>query len=144
MERGFETRSCSSLQCPNYLAYYYYCNHTRKYDHKGKGVRLKLQGSSRLGYHCTAYMRVRQYTSGLVEAEVCDYHLHEKKLAHLPLNESTRKMIVAKLHEGVAISSILDYIRDNVQEQVGHRELANHQDIRNICHQYNIKLHPND
>ena len=154
-KEGFETRPCSSFvqhsspkQCTNYLTYYYYCNRTGRYDYKRKGVRsLKLQGSSKLGYHCTAYMRVRQYKSGLVEAEVCDYHLHEKKLAHLPLNESTRKMIVAKLHEGVAISSMLDYIHDNVQVQIGHRELVNRQDIRNICYQCNIegiKLHPDD
>ena len=154
-KEAFETKSsssfvlhCSPKQCANYLTYYYYCNRTGKYDHKGKGARsLKLQGSSKLGSHCTAYMRVRQYTSGLVEAEVCDHHLHEKQLAHLPLDDSTRKMIVAKLHEGVTISSILDFIRNNVQEQIGRRELVNRQDIHNICHQYNIegiKFHPDD
>ena len=53
-----------------------------------------------------------------------NYHLHEKQLAHLPLNESTRKMVIAKLHEGAAISSILDFVRDNVWEQMGRRELV--------------------
>ena len=73
--------------------------------------------------------------------------MHEKQLAHLPLNESTRKMVIAKLHEGAAISSIFDFVRDNVREQMGRRELVTRQDIHNICHQYNIEginLHPDD
>ena len=137
--------NCSPKQRDDYLVYYYYCNRTGQYITKGKGKRsLKLQGSSKLGYHCTAYMKVREHTSG---TEVCDFHNHEKQLGHLLLNESSRKIIAAKLSEGVSISSILDYIRDNVEEQMGRRELISRQDIHNIRRQYNIEgieLHAND
>ena len=53
---------------------------------------MKLQGSSKLRHYFSAYMKVREYTSdGLEVEEMCDYHTHEKQLAHLPLPESTRK-----------------------------------------------------
>ena len=139
---------CSPKQRENYLIYYYYCNRTGQYNGKGKQVRsLKQQGSSKLGYHCSAYMKVKEYVSGKVEAEICDHHIHEKLVAHLPLPESCRKMIAAKLNDGVSVSSILDFVRENVEGQMGRRELVNRQDITNISHQYNIqgiKLHADD
>ena len=45
------------------------------------------------------------------------------------------------------MSSILDYIRDDIEGQIGYRELTNCQDIQNIRRQYNIEgiqLHTND
>jgi len=112
--------NCSPKQRSDYIVYYYYCNRTGQYTAKGKGNRsLKIQGTSKLGYHCTAYMKVKEHTSGSVEVEACDFHNHEKQLGHLLLPESTRKTIAAKLSEGVSISSILDYIRDNVEGQLG-------------------------
>jgi len=68
-------------------------------------------------------MKVKEYTSGSVEVEACDFHNHEKQLGHLPL---PRKTIAIKLSEGVSISSILDYITDKIEGQMGRRELTNH------------------
>ena len=97
----------SPKQRENYVIYYYYCNRTGKFKQKGTGKRsLKQQGTSKLGGHCTAYIRVKEYESGEVEAKICDHHIHEKELVHLPLSDSVRKMIAAKLQEGVSISSI--------------------------------------
>ena len=131
---------CSPKQRDNYIIYYYYCNRTGKFTSKGHGKRsLKQQGTSKIGGHCTAYIRVKEFESGEVEAEMCDHHIHEKKLVHLPLSDSVKKMIAAKLQDGVSISSVMDFIRDNVEGQLGRRELVTHQDIRNIQHQYNIE-----
>ena len=131
---------CSPKQRDNYIIYYYYCNRTGKFTSKGHGKRsVKQQGTSKIGGHCTAYIRVKEFESGEVEAEICDHHIHEKKLVHLPLSDSVKKMIAAKLQDGVSISSVMDFIRDNVEGQLGRRELVTHQDIRNIQHQYNIE-----
>ena len=130
----------SPKQRDNYIIYYYYCNRTGTFTSRGNGKRsLKQQGTSKLGGYCTAYIRVKEYECGKVEAEICDHHMHEKKLVHLPLSDSVRKMIAAKLQDGVSVSSILDFIRDNVEGQLGRRELITHQDICNIRHQYNIE-----
>ena len=130
----------SPKQRDNYIIYYYYCKRTGKFTSRGSGKRsLKQQGTSKLGGYCTAYIRAKEYECGKVETEICDHHVHEKKLVHLPLSDSTRKMIAAKLQDGVSVSSILDFIRENVEGQLGRRELITHQDVRNIGHQYNIE-----
>ena len=49
-------------------------------------------------------MKAKEYASGGLEVEVCDYHTHEKQLAHL--------------NDGVSISSILDFVRDNVDRNM--------------------------
>ena len=108
---------------------------------------MKLQGTSKLGHCCSAYMKAKEYESGGLEVEICDYHTHEQQLAHLPLPESTRKMVAAKLNDGVSVSSILDFVRDNVEARLGRKELLSRQDIHNIRQQYNIegiKLHADD
>jgi len=79
------------------------------------------------------------YSSGEVEAEICDHHIHEKQPAHLPISESLCETIASKLQDGVSPSSIFNFIRDNVEGQLGRRELINQQDIRNIGQQYNIE-----
>lgn len=64
-------------------------------------------------------MKVKEHISGKVQAEICHCHTYEKQVAHLPLPESCRKMIAAKLNDEVSVSSILD-------GQMGRRELINH------------------
>lgn len=140
---------CAPKKRLHYLCYYYYCNRSGSFNSRGKGKRsLKLQGSSKIGSNCIAFIRARQQdSSGEVEAEICDYHLHEAQLAHLRLPESTRQMIAAKLHDGVSINAILDSIRDGVHDIVGRAELTCRQDIHNIRQQYNIEgiqYHKND
>ncbi|XP_019853060.1 PREDICTED: uncharacterized protein LOC109582660 [Amphimedon queenslandica] len=134
----------------DHSCYYYYCNRSGVYHLRGKGKRaLKLQGSSnKVDGYCVAYIRACRYTSGAVTVEICDHHLHESQLAHIPLPESTRHMIAAKLQDGVEIQAILDSIRDGVEgAEIGRSELINRQDIHNIRHQYNIEgiqYHSND
>ena len=78
--------------------------------------------------------------------KVCRHLVHEVQLAHLCLPDSIRAMVVAKLSDGVTISTILDSVRDNV-EGIDRTALLCYQDVHNIKHQYNIertKLHEND
>ena len=61
----FEKTSNSTFvlhSAPNNLAdhqcYYIYCNRSGTYNSRGKGKRsLQLQGSSKIGRHCIAYIR---------------------------------------------------------------------------------------
>ena len=132
-----------------YQSYYYYCNRTGHYFSKGKGKRgLKIQGSSKLDAHCTAFIRAKKYDDGCVEVTMCEHHTHETQLAHLHLPQSTKEMVAAKLADGVTINSIIDSVRDNVSKGTLFRKhLLCRQDVHNICNQYNlegVKLHGND
>ena len=128
------------------MGYKFYCNRTGNYSSRGEGKRgLKIQGTSKLGMHCTAYIRAKKYSSE-VSVEMCGQHIHETQLAHLHLPDSTWQMIAAKLSDGVTISTILNSIRNNLDE-IDRTALLCRQDVHNISHQYNIegiKLHAND
>ena len=106
----------SPKQRVDYTCYYYYCNRTGQYNSKGKSKRnLKIQGTSKIGCHCTAY-KSTEYLSGEVFAEICNHHTHPIELGHLKLSDSVRQMIAAKLSDGVTISAILDSVRDSVEK----------------------------
>ena len=78
--------------------WYYYCNRAGKYKPRGAGVRqLKMQGSSKIGEQCTAHIKVSEKKSGEVNVQYCGYHTHPVSLGHLPLPDSTRKFVAAKL-----------------------------------------------
>jgi hypothetical protein len=144
----FVLNSSPKQRAGGYLCYYYYCNRSGCYTPKGKGKReLKIQRSSKIGSHCTAYIRARKYLeSNEVCVDICDYHIHERELCHLRLPDSLRHTIAAKLNDGVTISTIMDSIRDNV-DKTDRAILACCQDVHNVRHQYNmdgIKLHAND
>ena len=47
-------------------------------------------------------------------------------------------MIAAKLQDGVSISSILDFIRDNVEGQLGQKELITINQPRHMQHSSSI------
>ena len=88
----------------------------------------------KIGRHCIAYIRARNYLSGNVEIEFCDHHLLKAQLAHLHIPESTKQMIAAKLHDGVSTNAILDCIQDNIHGKIGRAELVTRQDVHNIRH----------
>ncbi|XP_011402771.1 PREDICTED: uncharacterized protein LOC100634557 [Amphimedon queenslandica] len=120
--------------------YYYYSNRSGQYNSKGKGKRnLKIQGTSKIGSHCTAYIRVQKFLSGEVSAEICNHHTHPIELGHLKRFDSVQQMIAAKLSDGVIISAILDSVRDNI-EKIDRTALLCRQDIHNVMHQYNIAV----
>ena len=123
------------------------------YHSKTKEKRaLKLQGSNKLGDHCTAHMKVTQVKGDRsVIVQYCStHHSHEpeNELIHLRMPESQRMCIAAKLLQGVTVDKILDNIQDNVFEEGLQREhLTTRQDVMNIKRQYNIdgiQRHTND
>ena len=72
--------------------YYYYCNRTGQYNSKGKDKRnLKIQGTSKIGGHCTVYIRAQKFLSGEVNAEICNHHTHPIELGHLKIPDSIRQ-----------------------------------------------------
>ena len=65
---------------------YYYCNRTGYYSSRGEGKRrLEIQGTSKCGMHCTAYIRAKKYSSGEVSVEVCGQHIHKNPVGQLHL-----------------------------------------------------------
>ena len=97
-EMELKSSSLSSKQRVDYTCYYYYYNRTGQYNSKGKSKRnLKIQGTSKIGCHCTAYIRAQKYLSGEVFAEICNHHTHPIELSHLKLFDSVRQMIAVKL-----------------------------------------------
>ena len=86
--------------------WYYYCN-------RG-GTKVKEeQGTSKIGFCCTANMKVVQdVLSGDVTVKFCTTHNHTITLGHLPIPDDSRMLIARQLQEGVAIEKIFDNIRD--------------------------------
>lgn len=86
--------------------YYYYCNRSGFYTHKGKGKRLlKAQGSCKLEEYCTAHITAKHLSDLSVEIEYCAVHPnHEIDLAHICIPESVRLSIATKLTQGVKIN----------------------------------------
>ncbi|SMN02430.1 hypothetical protein SPONN_1054 [uncultured Candidatus Thioglobus sp.] len=145
--RQIEASTCSyyvkktaTKQCGNTNHIYLYCNRSGKFFPRGKGKRsLKIQGSSKIGDVCSSYIKVTEKCDdGNVQVEYCSTHNHEKKLAHLPIPDDTRKMIAGKLQLGVKIERIMDDIRYRAANGVGRQHLINRQDIVNIQHKLNI------
>ncbi len=133
-------QQCSSTTSGDDTKWYYYCNRAGKYKPKGTGVRQsKMQGTSKIGQQCTAHMKVLQKKSGEVSVEYCVFHTHDVRLGHLPLPESARKYVAAKLEKGVDISKILNNIRNEVCKSFGRKDLLDRQDILNIKRQLMYK-----
>ena len=133
-------QNCSTQTSGTTKRWYYYCSRSGVYKAKGEGSRnLKLQGSNKIGFACTAHIKVVQNTfTGKVNVEHCETHTHPTQLGHLPLPEETRVLVAQKLKDGVTIDSILDTLRDSVGDTLTRRDLICKQDIRNIKRQYNI------
>ena len=62
-----ETHSSYVLKCApvvtqEYRVSYYYCNRSGKYKPEGHGKRqLKSQGSTKIGFQCSAYIKVSEH-----------------------------------------------------------------------------------
>jgi hypothetical protein len=95
-------------------------------------------------------MKVLQDTvTGNVTVEYCSLHnTHEMDIAHIPLPESVKLDIAAKLHQGVAIDRILDIRECTLKEgNYGPEVLLSKQDIQNLQCQLNLQSiikHSND
>ena len=131
--------------------WYLYCNRSGIGRSQSEGKRItKSQGSCKIGKTCCSFIKVSQnMPSGKVNVQYCSTHInHSAELAHLPIPPDTRKLIAAKLHEGVSIEKILDSVRDTLSDgQIGREQIVSRQDIRNIQRQLNIDSitkHSND
>ena len=127
---------------------YYYCNRTGIYKPEGKGKRqLKSQGSNKIGYQCSAYIRATQIMGRKeVSVRYCLDH-YNLQLAFLRIPEQTRMEIARKLQLGVTTERVLDDIRETCETGINREHLVTRQDIRNIKSQYNIQgnmRHAND
>ena len=129
--------------------YYYYCNRSGQYTTKRNGKRcLMSQGTSKIGNYCTATITARQEANGHVSVVFNSTHTnHAIQLAHLPIPTSVRLQIASKLHQGVKMDEILNFIRDSVVDKMERKHLISKQDVHNIHRQFNIegiKRHKND
>ena len=146
---SFILRSAPATTLDNTTSYYY-CNRTGIYKPEGKGKRqLKSQGSNKIGYQCSAYIRATQLMGRKeVSVRYClDHYNHDLQLAFLRIPEQTRMEIARKLQLGVTIERVLDDIRETCETGINREHLVTRQDIRNIQSQYNIQgimRHAND
>ena len=131
--------------------WYLYCNRSDIGRSQSEGKRItKSQGSCKIGKTRCSFIKVSQnMPSGKVKVQYCSTHInHSAELVHLPIPPDTRKLIAAKLHEGVSIEKILDSVRDTLSDgQIGREQIVSRQDIRNIQRQLNIDSitkHSND
>ena len=103
--------------------WYLYCNRSGIGCSQSEGKRItKSQGSCKIGKTCCSFIKVSQnMPSGKVNVQYCSTHInHSAELAHLSIPPDTRKLIAAKLHEGVSIEKNLDSVRDTLSDgQIG-------------------------
>ena len=131
----------------NSIIDWYRCNRSGTYRPRGTGKRaMKQQGSSKIGGHCTAFMKtISSKDRGNVVVEACLGHTgHEKKLGHLRIPDQLRQEIAGKLAKGVKIESILDEIRNNAGGGIFRDHLVDRKDIINVKHQLNVDLMEKD
>ena len=129
--------------------WYYYCNRSGFYRTTTKGIRqTKSQGSSKIGERCTAHIKaIQDLSSGEVISNCSTHHNHEVNVGHVRLQHDTRMKIAAQLQQGVAITRIVDKIRENTVHGITREHLVTKQDIHNIKNHYNIEgviRHAND
>lgn len=64
---------------------------------------------------------------------------HPKQLAHLPIPDTVKLQIAAKLQQGVSVQAVLDWIRESEGEKLGRQHLVNQQEVHNIRRKLNLK-----
>ena len=130
---------------------YLYCNRFGSTRFRGKGERhIKVQGSCKAGKTCIANMKIKEDVTGKVIVDYCSTHTgHSIQLCHLPIPDSIKHTISAKLHQGVSVDKILDDIRNDLitKKSIGREHLIQRQDILNLQKEINIhgiRKHAND
>ena len=124
-----------------YKTLWFYCNRSGDTRKRGAGKRsMKIQGSSKMNEHCSAFMKVMQdNTTKTVEVQHSLTHIgHNMKFGHLRMSEELRTSIAGKLARKIPVEAILDEIRDDLCGKLCRDHLTSKQDVHNIMHQFNI------
>ena len=96
---------------------YYNCNRSGKYIAKGTGKRrLKSQGSSKIGAHCTSTIQlIENSDTGLYQVNFCKTHYgHEMQLGHIRISNEEKRIIASKRKMGIEKERILKDIREGI------------------------------
>ena len=127
----------------------YNIDSTSKFDNrsghcKGEGCeqrQLKSQGTSKINNICPSGMKVTEnLANGVVTVIYTATHWnHPKQLAHLPIPNTVKLQIAAKLQQGVSVQGVLDWIRESEGEKLGSQHLVNQQEVHNIRRKLNLK-----
>ena len=62
-------------------------------------------------------------TNGVVTA-ICTHWNHPKQLAHLPITDTVKLQVAAKLQQGVNVQGVLDWIWESEEEKRGRQHLV--------------------
>lgn len=102
---------------------------------------MKSQGSSKLGYHCTAQLSATvDNTSGKVVVKPWLTHYgHSDNLAYIRLPNSDRQKIASRFKDGVTFDRIIDDIWCNISSRVDCVHLITKKDVRNIQRSFGIQ-----
>ena len=96
---------------------YYNCNRSGMYLAKGTGKRrLKSQGSSKMGAHCTSTIKlIENSDTGLYQVNFCKTHYgHETQLGHIRISNEDKRTIASKRKMGIEKERILKDIREDI------------------------------
>ena len=90
---------------------------------------------------CPSGMKATEnLTNGVLIAIYTATHWnHPKQLAHLPIPDTVKLQIAAKLQQGVNIQGVLDWIRESEADKLGRQHLVNQQEVHNIHRKLNLK-----
>lgn len=101
-------QNCAPQTYLNNTTYYYYCSRAGIYQSKGSQKRqIVIQRSLISGTN------FRSGCCNLLQPPPPP--VHETKLGHLNIEESTRLQIAAKLQQVVAIQRIMDDLKDSIE-----------------------------
>ena len=118
-------------------------NRSGHYKGEGCGYRqLKSQGTSKINNICPTDMKVTEnLANGVVTVIYTATHWHHlKQLAHLPIPDTVKQQVAAKLQQGVSVQWELDWIQESDGEQLGRQHLVNQQEVYNICKKLNLNV----
>ncbi|XP_065203989.1 uncharacterized protein LOC135834080 [Planococcus citri] len=119
---------------------YYVCHRSFhfKCTKKRKTSRRKNRGSNKIGYACSANMKVTK-TNQQITVNYCNSHVgHCCEVGRLTLNAEEKAELAGKMKQGVPLSRVLDDIREEEPTTIKRIHLTDRNDLHNIKKTYGI------
>ncbi|CAH1236533.1 unnamed protein product [Diabrotica balteata] len=130
---------------------YFSCNRSGSYKPKYQERAAKSQGSCKIGSKCTSQIILTHSTDGRYCVIYHKTHYgHAFEVQHIRIPKQTRIDIATKLTHGIAVTRVLDTVRNNfVEDKLSRTDLITRKDINNIKTAYHINIqdgvrHEND
>lgn len=118
---------------------YFDCNCTGKGPTEPENRKRVRRTTIKMAGRCPAYINVTFASQSLLQVEACLDHLgHDQKLGNLRIPDDLRSSLARQLSIGVSMDSILDRIRDNIDETFDRSHIVQRKDLYNIKQQFQL------